>query len=293
MSSTPFGDHLKREREMRGVSLEEIAAATRISTRFLEALEKEHWSELPGGVFNRGFIRSVSKYLGLDEEDMVAEYALETQQAAAPTAGQRPLPNSPNRATASAGISSEWPRRSWIPAATVGLGTLAVLVAAGWFVGARFGPALLQRLHGERVTSADGSGPKAPVTAPVPTSAAGAAQSPITGTAPTVGDPAILPPAGPNPPAGTADSLELKIEAGRPAHLRVTADGQTVFDGDLDASGTKTFRARDSFEVTSNEASALVLELNGQPMPPIGSPGQPGSVTLSRKDLQPPGGGSH
>ena len=45
MSSTPFGEHLKREREMRGVSLEEISAATRINTRFLEALEKAHWSD--------------------------------------------------------------------------------------------------------------------------------------------------------------------------------------------------------------------------------------------------------
>jgi cytoskeletal protein RodZ len=79
MSSTLFGDHLKREREMRGVSLEEIAAATRINTRYLEALEKAHWTELPGGAFNRGFIRSVARFLGLDEEGLIAEYALETK----------------------------------------------------------------------------------------------------------------------------------------------------------------------------------------------------------------------
>lgn len=79
MPSIPFGDHLKRERELRGVTLEEIAAATRISPRFLEALENERWDQLPGGAFNRGFIRSVARYLGLDEENMVAEYALETK----------------------------------------------------------------------------------------------------------------------------------------------------------------------------------------------------------------------
>jgi len=44
---------------MRGVSLEEIAGTTRISTRFLEALETESWDRLPGGVFNRGFVRAV------------------------------------------------------------------------------------------------------------------------------------------------------------------------------------------------------------------------------------------
>ena len=47
MSSTPFGEHLKREREMRGVSLEEIAAATRINTRYLEALEKHTGATCP------------------------------------------------------------------------------------------------------------------------------------------------------------------------------------------------------------------------------------------------------
>ena len=79
MSSKPFGEHLKREREMRGVSLEEISVATRIAPRFLEALENEQWEQLPGGVFNRGFIRSVARYLGLDEDSLVAEYALRNQ----------------------------------------------------------------------------------------------------------------------------------------------------------------------------------------------------------------------
>ncbi|MFZ0432671.1 MAG: helix-turn-helix domain-containing protein, partial [Candidatus Acidiferrales bacterium] len=79
MSSTPFGEQLKRERELRGVSLEEVAAATRIPPKFLEAIENEKWSELPGGVFNRGFIRSVARFLGLDEDNMVAEYELMTR----------------------------------------------------------------------------------------------------------------------------------------------------------------------------------------------------------------------
>ena len=79
MSSTPFGEHLKREREMRGVTLEEISAATRIAPRFLLALENEQWDQLPGGVFNRGFIRAIARFLGLDEDTLVSEYALETK----------------------------------------------------------------------------------------------------------------------------------------------------------------------------------------------------------------------
>ena len=56
MSTTPFGERLRRERELRGVSLEEIEGATRIKIKYLEALETENWVGLPGGAFNRGFI---------------------------------------------------------------------------------------------------------------------------------------------------------------------------------------------------------------------------------------------
>jgi cytoskeletal protein RodZ len=73
-----FGEHLRREREMRGISLDEICSATRIGTRFLQAMENEQWDQLPGGVFNRGFVRAVAHHLGLDEESLLGEYMLAT-----------------------------------------------------------------------------------------------------------------------------------------------------------------------------------------------------------------------
>jgi transcriptional regulator with XRE-family HTH domain len=76
MARGNFGERLKRERELREVTLEEITQATRIGSRFLEALENEDWDRLPGGVFNRGFVRSIAHYLGLDEEAFLAEYDL-------------------------------------------------------------------------------------------------------------------------------------------------------------------------------------------------------------------------
>jgi cytoskeletal protein RodZ len=76
MARGSFGERLKRERELREVSLKEITSATRIGPRFLEALENEDWEKLPGGVFNRGFVRSVARYLGLDEEALLGEYDL-------------------------------------------------------------------------------------------------------------------------------------------------------------------------------------------------------------------------
>lgn len=77
---------MRREREMRGVSLEEITSATRIGPRFLQALENERWQELPGGVFNRGFVKAIAHYLGIDEEALLGEYTLATGDAGTPSA---------------------------------------------------------------------------------------------------------------------------------------------------------------------------------------------------------------
>ena len=77
MGETPslsFGEELRRERLIREVSLEEISTATKISVRLLTALEKSDLSRLPAPVFTRGFIRSYSRHLGLDPDEMVNAY---------------------------------------------------------------------------------------------------------------------------------------------------------------------------------------------------------------------------
>ena len=72
-----FGEQLKRERELREISLKEIAEATKISVRFLHALEINDFSQLPGGVFDRGFVRAYAQFVGLDEEATVEAYLAE------------------------------------------------------------------------------------------------------------------------------------------------------------------------------------------------------------------------
>jgi len=69
-----FGENLRRERELRGVSLREIADDTKISMRFLEALEQDRVDVLPGGIFRRTFVRQYARHLGLDAERLVAEF---------------------------------------------------------------------------------------------------------------------------------------------------------------------------------------------------------------------------
>src|SRR5512141_2456245 len=70
-----FGEELRREREIRGISLKEIADATKISKRFLEAIENNDHKTLPAPVFTRGFVREYARYLGLNAEDMVNRYS--------------------------------------------------------------------------------------------------------------------------------------------------------------------------------------------------------------------------
>jgi len=84
MAKGTFGERLKRERELREVTLNEVSTATRISSRFLEALENEDWPRLPGGVFGRGFVRSIARYLGLNEESLLSEYDLARGETANP-----------------------------------------------------------------------------------------------------------------------------------------------------------------------------------------------------------------
>lgn len=255
MSSTPFGDLLKRERELRGVSLEEISAATRINTRYLEALESETWSNLPGGVFNRGFIRSVAHFLGLDEDNLVAEYQLHMQSEQATHVVAIPYHKTDRRALAGIAILAV---------------VVATLVAGGWFGVTRYKQRIASLLHRK-----DGASAGSEAFAGVPRESTARQTEASATTAPD------------------SAPLELKMEAGKPTDAKVIADGQTVFDGHVEAGETRSFDFRENVQVLSGEASALLLELDGQTIPPIGQPGEPGSVYLTRNDLKNPAGGPH
>jgi len=68
------GEYLKREREMRGVALKDIANATKIRAGLLSALEKNDFNAMPAAPFVKGFIQAYSKYLGIDVHDALLRY---------------------------------------------------------------------------------------------------------------------------------------------------------------------------------------------------------------------------
>jgi transcriptional regulator with XRE-family HTH domain len=77
-----FGEEIRRERELREISLAEVAEATKINVRFLEAIERNDFSCLPGGLYNRGIVRAYCQFIGADSEAMVNAYLLEEQTRA-------------------------------------------------------------------------------------------------------------------------------------------------------------------------------------------------------------------
>lgn len=252
MAKSTFGEHLKREREMRGVSLQEISTATRISTRFLDALENEQWDRLPGGVFNRGFVRSVAHFLGLDEEALIAEYAEATNDQPEVAVWADKTPAKPRQ---------RW--RAWVAAALV----LAAAGTIGWAYSKN-------RSLVEAWIRPVPTAPPPAVQAPAPTT-----PQPTAGIAPT-SIPAT------QAPAAAGEPLELKVDAGRETRLTVIVDGKKEFDGRLATGEQRRFRAKERLEISGGDSSALLLELNGLTVPPLGPPGQPGKMTLTREDLK-------
>ena len=95
-----FGADLKREREAKGISLKEISDRTKIGVRLLKALEEEQLEQLPGGIFDRSFLRQYARYLGLDEDQLLGEY-LKVTGATPEAATQHSASASPEQKSAS------------------------------------------------------------------------------------------------------------------------------------------------------------------------------------------------
>jgi cytoskeleton protein RodZ len=255
MAKGSFGERLKREREMREVSLDELTKATRISQRFLEALENEDWKKLPGGVFGRGFVRTIAGYLGLDEETLLGEYDLargDVSRESSVHAEDR-IPSTP----------------MWVP-------LLAVLIIGALLAGLVFAGRYAWHRYAARRNSQPSS---ALVTAPLDPSGDPLARQ----STPT-----------PTPSSATtraAAPLDLAVSTSAATHVRILADDKLLLDGELPAGVTRHFPAQDHFEISAADSSAVLLELNHQVMRPLGPPGASGTMVLGQKDVRRPDGG--
>jgi cytoskeleton protein RodZ len=74
MSQT-LGEKLRQAREERGISVSEVAEQTRISPLYIDSIEKDDYKPLPGGIFNKGFVKSYAKFIGMDEHEALQDYS--------------------------------------------------------------------------------------------------------------------------------------------------------------------------------------------------------------------------
>lgn len=126
--SPSFGTWLRSQRKIREVPLGEIADATKISIRYLEALEQDRFDVLPATVFAKGFLREYARFVGLDPDEVVNSYitALEAPPESAPA-------EEPQRRRTQVGDATDSRKNHWllIVALLVALALIAFLIYWG------------------------------------------------------------------------------------------------------------------------------------------------------------------
>jgi cytoskeleton protein RodZ len=258
------GATLRDARERRGLSLRQIAGATRISVQALDAIERNDIGRLPGGIFSRAFVRGYAQEVGLDPEETVRDF-VEQFPVDAVTYGS-PLVETP----AHEGVRSldpdlkPWPNLLVIGAA-VAVGVVGLTLAVLWARGA--------------LTASASSDPPGPVTPPAPASPAPAAPTasagprPVPSARPTTTAPALSP-AAPSAIPLPVDGLHVTVSSDAPCWARIVADGVVRYEGLLEKGAAETRDARRTLVLTVGDAGACQVSINGRQLRPLGAAGR-------------------
>ena len=266
-----FGERLQREREMRGITLEEIADSTKIGTRSLRALEQEDFDKLPGGIFNKGFVRAYARYLGIDEEQAVTDFL---------AAAGEPEPLLPNPSPTEKLATYRFPSRGWVVA--LALAALAAGGYAAWRVNLWPFSSYAARQSAPPVQPPAATAP--------PSSAAGAGTRPAE-PSPTVASPAAASsepgPASGQVPAAAGQGFVLLVRAKQDSWVSITADGRVVMEGTLPAAQTQEVRASQSVVLKLGNAAGVEVSHNHRVLPPLGRANEVKTVVFTPEGLQP------
>ena len=253
------GARLREAREKRGVSLQHVASRTRISVMSLEALERSDLSRLPGGIFTRAFVRAYAAEVGLDPERTIDDFIAE-------------LP--PEAATATAHSSSvedgeklESDRRAVATALRLALISLPLIG--------------LVIYYGSRTPAAPGGSSDAPAESQaLPSDAPTNQPQPgeTAGERPTVAPAAAV---------GAVQVSELSMELAPKAlcWVSVTADGERIFSGLMNAGEKKSITAREHIVLNVGDAGAFAYTLNGRAGKSLGGPGRVVNARITPANL--------
>ncbi len=305
-----FGEKLKLEREKRKITLEEISSTTKIGTRMLQALEEQRFSQLPGGIFNKGFVRAYARVLGLDEDQTVAEYLEASGEAPRVDPGSRENVRENSREQGSRStplrITDESSGRLEIRAELAsrqlpwGIFAVILLIIALGLSLWNYRRLERQRTSNQPKVTQHAEMPAAPETTaapganPAPTNVNSSAQ------ALPVGSPADSPAAssaaatGEKPPASSpaepkSDSsatapapgeFVVTVRAREESWLSVVVDSKPVGSETVPAGTERTYHAHKLVIVKAGNSGVIDIRLNGKPLPPAGDVGEVKTVTI-------------
>jgi cytoskeleton protein RodZ len=294
---TSFGAQLKKEREKQGVTLEDISVSTKIGTRMLRALEEEHFEQLPGGIFNKGFIRAYARCLHIDEDQAVADYLAATGASTPPNKSgndeQAPLLEPPSREPEAGTSGLPW-----------GIFAVVLLIIALGFAAWGFYSREAEKTARDSNTAA-GDTTKVAATAeqssPEPRPAesvdsSSTAPNPVEPSATpappaSAESPAAVPPTSASIPPHSAiptnAPLLVQITAREDSWLSISVDGEIVTRALLAAPAQKSVRAEKEIVIKAGNVGALDFEFNGKKLPTQGDYGEVKTLTFDARGLQP------
>lgn len=282
-----LGAQLKQEREKQGMTLEQISLATKIGTRMLRALEEEHFDQLPGGIFNKGFIRAYARCLHMDEDQAIADYVAATTVASAANQSdnndQTPVPPP----------ILDPPSREPIHDAGLPWGIFAVvlLIVALGFAAWGYYSRESQKAPPESATAPANSlniSPAAVTERSSPEQNPIASSKPATATT-TPAVPTLSQTSTASQPQSSAPAnatFVVAIKAREDSWLSISVDGEVVTRSLLTAPAQKSVRAEKEITVRAGNVGAVDFEFNGKKLPTQGDYGEVKTLTFDAHGLQ-------
>jgi cytoskeleton protein RodZ len=268
-----FGERLRRERELRQITLEEISGSTKITKRHLEALEHEDFDALPGGIFNKGFVRAYARYVGIDEEQAVADYLVADQQQTQ-TEVRFPL-----EVHKSAALN---PRRSRMPILLALLALIVIL--GGWSYWKKHRPQQAANPVNTGGSAPSNSGAQtAPVTNPSPSAHASDQKTDATAAKDTS---APGPDQTQSQPQTDAKSFTVVVKVNESSWISIKADGNTVVERIFDPGEEQSTSATNEIAITVGNAAGVDVSFNGASQGVLGQEGKARNLVFTPAGLQ-------
>lgn len=285
------GEVLKRARLDQGLDLETVAARTKISVRYLTAIEADDRKALPSGFFYKSFVEQYARLLLLDTREIDTEVD-QLLSLDAPL----PLPYA-NQVSTNVPAMNLSPRfgggRVVASVAALMVVVLGCSAVYAWWRNAKRGesPSVVVKSEAARNEPAKSASPKqqevpaSPVSPaqPAPMSAPNA-QTDVSSTQTVASTPPLS--EAPGAQAGAGYKVLLDLMAREETWLSVSSDGKRVFSGILAPNQTKSVAGRESATMKVGNAAGLEVRLNGKLLGPLGARGQVLVVVFTPDDYQ-------